>query len=119
MKPQVSDFFIANSKGVCITSEGLDAIWPRDNTTAPLTLDGKVPFNLPPTCIPGAVPFEIEIGRDKLINFVFNGNNGKPHNDMGVPAVPLPDTIGFMIGIVVVWVLVMLFKHCDDLEEIR
>jgi len=110
----LSQFFIANKSGVCITSEGLDRIWPKDDSE-PLTLDGKMPFHLPPTCIDGAKPFEEEVGRDKLISFIFNGKELPDH----VPAIPLPDPMGFMIGIIVIWILVKLFKNCDDFENIR
>ena len=33
--------------------------------------------------------------------------------------VPLPDTLGFMIGVACILIMVALFKHSDDLERIR
>lgn len=33
--------------------------------------------------------------------------------------VPLPDPLGFMIGVVCILIMVALFKHSDDLERIR
>lgn len=36
-----------------------------------------------------------------------------------VPSVPLPDSLGFMIGILCIFTIVKLFKNIDDMENIR
>ena len=76
-------YLITNREGTCLTEEGLDAIWPRDDRP-PLLVDGKSPFKLPPTCEEGTLTLEEEVGRDVLISHVFDGDPLPP------PVVPLP-----------------------------
>lgn len=65
----MTPFLVANREGVCIRSEGIDAIWPKDDRE-PLLVDGKTPFALPPTCVEGVQTFEEQVGRDVLLNFI-------------------------------------------------
>lgn len=107
----LSDFLVANREGICIRQEGIDAIWPEDDRE-PLLLDGKTPLKLPPTCLPGVQTFEEQVGRDTLLAF-FDGEP-LPHGQ-----VPLPSTAGLMIGVICVFVLITIWRKCDDLEKIR
>ena len=84
----MTPFLVSNREGVCIRSEGIDAIWPRDDRE-PLFTDGKTPFNLPPTCVEGVQTFEEQVGRDVLLDFI----DGDP---LPPGAVPVPHT-GLML----------------------
>ena len=80
----LNSFLVANREGVCIRSEGIDAIWPRDDRE-PLFADGKVPFNLPPTCLPGAKTFEEQVGRDVLLDFIDGDPLPPAYGEVPVP----------------------------------
>jgi len=94
----LTPFLVANRECVCIRSEGIDAIWPRDDRE-PLFNDGKTPFKLPPTCVEGVQTFEEQVGRDVLLDFIDGDPLPPPHG-----AVPVPHT-GLMLltGLAVIY----------------
>ncbi|MHA7852232.1 hypothetical protein [Roseovarius sp.] len=80
----MTPFLVANREGVCIRSEGIDAIWPRDDRE-PLLVDGKTPFKLPPTCVDGVQTFEEQVGRDVLLNFIDGDPLPMPPGEVPIP----------------------------------
>jgi hypothetical protein len=88
------NYLVSNREGTCIRQEGVDAIWPDDDR-APLTVDGKTPFKLPPTCAENVQTFEEQVGYDTLLAFI----DGEP---LPPPAIPLPSSAVLLVTALVV-----------------
>lgn len=121
----IDDLTTRDAFGPCVEEQNLD--------TAFLVGKGA---KVPRTCMASDVPRDESVLAEALgrpptadewlsFNYVWSRENDPdlltftPNDPLPLPSVPAPDALGLMIGILSVFVIVALFRHCDDLEGIR